>query len=75
MEIYTSYGRDFDSSMLETAMYTPDTKELEVTFKSNGAQYRYDGVPEDVVNDFFNAESAGKFFIKNIKDKYETTRL
>jgi hypothetical protein len=44
---------------------------LYVTFK-NGKIYEFSDVQESVYNDFIAADSLGKFFAANIKDKYET---
>lgn len=34
--------------------------------------YKYYGVPQTVVDEFFLAESKGKYFNKNIKNQYTT---
>ena len=73
-EVHTSYGRDYDSKMIRRADYTPDTKELIVTF-NNGQKYSYENVNEDVMNEFMEPESAGRYFLQNIKGKYEFQKL
>jgi len=55
--------RNFNSSTLRSAMYMNDTTLL-VEF-TNGAVYSYYCVPMGVVQELFNAPSAGKFFNKN----------
>ena len=51
-----------------------ETGSLYVKFKS-GTTYRYKEVTAEVVQDFVTAESIGKFFGSEIKDKYETFKL
>lgn len=58
-----------ESSNIARAEYDSKLHILYVTFHS-GQTYSYDNVPESVVDDFEKAESAGKFFCKNIKWKY-----
>lgn len=42
---------------------------LVVHFK-NGAKWKYQGVPEELFQALLKAESAGKYFLANIRDKY-----
>jgi hypothetical protein len=72
--INTTYGRSYDSKMIKQSEYTPDTKVLVVTF-NNGQQYSYEDVDEDVMEEFMDPESAGKFFLENIKGHYEYEKL
>lgn len=52
---------------------TADPKgDLIITFISKERKYEYIGVPFSVLNDFVLAESMGKYFHSNIKDKYTT---
>lgn len=48
---------------------------LRITFQSNGATYDYYNVPMTVFDEFEQAESLGKYFIKNIRDKYEFRKI
>lgn len=63
-----------DSSNISQGEYNAAEKTLTITFKRGGV-YRYDGVPEDVALAYKGAESVGKFFFANIKDKYPYTKL
>jgi hypothetical protein len=47
---------------------------LIVTF-SNGGEYRYFDVPKDVFDAMLNAESEGKYFTTNVKNKYKYERI
>jgi hypothetical protein len=47
---------------------------LEVEF-SNGARYRYDGVPERVYVELVNAASPGKYFQNNVLGTFEHRRM
>lgn len=62
-----------ESSHLTAASYDPDTQELIVSFGKNS--YSYAGVPQDVVDGFSAAPSAGSYLHASIKGKYETTKL
>lgn len=42
---------------------------LDITFKT-GQVYRYYGVPNDVFNNFINADSKGSFFSEKIRTNY-----
>ncbi len=55
-----------DSTAIASIEYT---QILEVRFTS-GATYRFTGVPENVAKDFEAADSKGRFFVSNIKDRY-----
>ena len=70
-----SYKVDIgDSSLIETARYYPDTKELYVDFH-DGRRYRYDNVPLSEIDDWEVAGSVGKYFINNIGYVYSYTEL
>lgn len=73
-EVYTSYGREFESKMIQSCEYTPDTKVLIVTF-NNGQKYSYSDVDEETVNGFMEPESAGRYFLANIKGKFDYSKL
>ena len=47
---------------------------LRVEFKSDKI-YEYKKVPKSVYTDFMNADSLGKFFTLNIKNKFVTEKL
>jgi hypothetical protein len=51
-----------------------DGSALEVEF-SNGAVYRYPGVPAHIHQQMIGAESVGKFFGKHIKGAYPFTKV
>lgn len=65
------YECNLASSMLTSASYDDETKELTVVF-SNGKSYTYEGVSINTYMDLKNALSAGKYFNsvkKNLKIK------
>lgn len=47
---------------------------LVIAFTS-GAYYRYDNVPQQVVEDFVSAQSKGKFLNQHIKPAYDSASL
>ncbi len=62
------------SSTLLTVGYDPAAKMLEVEFKS-GRVYRYLGVAPAVAAALRAAPSAGAYFSKQIRNRYECWRL
>jgi hypothetical protein len=56
------------SSNIKSAGYSDDTQTLEIEFQ-NGV-YRYQLVPQEIADEFFKAESCGKYFMANIRIKY-----
>lgn len=57
------------SSAIASARYNPETEQLDVTFHS-GRTYTHEGVPEDEVEAFFAADSAGRYYANNIKNNF-----
>jgi hypothetical protein len=67
----------FNSSNLDSAAYNPDTKELIIKFL-NGNFYSYSNVPQNDVDNFYlvsTYSSAGKYFHKNIRNKFNYKKL
>jgi len=62
-----------NSSVIRSVGYFEDTCTLGVCF-TNGSKYQYSGVPMAMFVELINAESAGEYFDKNIKDFYEHER-
>lgn len=62
-----------NSSNILNATYFPDGK-MEVEF-TNGGRYLYKEVEREVFQDMVKSESVGKFFHKNVKNKYEYERV
>ncbi|MEK6880098.1 MAG: KTSC domain-containing protein [Nanoarchaeota archaeon] len=58
-----------ESSNLEKIGYDIDKKVLAVQFDS-GRVYNYSNVPQEVVLNLLFAESIGKYFNANIREKY-----
>lgn len=57
------------SSVIRFFRYSPDTRELKVSFVS-GRLYVYENVPPEVAAAFRNAYSKGTFFNHEIRDRY-----
>ena len=62
------------SSNLAAVGYDPNTKILEIEFHG-GSVYAYSDVPQDIFDELMSAESHGKYFNANIKDKYPYTKI
>lgn len=58
-----------ESSNIAKVGYDQTKKVLSIQFES-GKTYNYAGVPENVVLDLLFAESIGKYFNQEIKNKY-----
>lgn len=63
-----------NSSNISNVGYDKTKKELEIEFKS-GSIYIYTDVSSQRFNAFVHAKSAGKYFLKNIKDYYHFKRI
>lgn len=66
--------RAVSSSSLRSIGYQPRTSTLEVEFVRGGV-YRYQRVPQVVVDSLMEAESLGAYFNENIRDRYVTVRM
>lgn len=63
-----------ESTAVDAIDYDPAQKALTVTFVS-GERYRYRDVPAEVYGAFVDAESKGRFFQAQIRDRYPFERL
>ena len=68
------YSMSVASSNLTSFEYDPEWETLTVWFRSGGV-YRYEGVPEDVVDEMKFAESRGIYFYRYIRSDYPFTVL
>ena len=62
------------SSVIRRFSYDERERRLRVTFTS-GDVYDYEAVPPEVVEDFRNAFSKGRFFGPHIRDRYSYRRI
>ena len=65
-------NKKVDSSAISEISWEDD--KLTIEFNS-GQTYAYDGISKEMAEDFINAPSVGRYFQKNIKDKYSFTQL
>lgn len=63
-----------ESSLLASTAYDEVTQVVEIAFKSGGC-YRYSDFPPEKWDRFRAAESAGKFFLSEIKGKHEFSKV
>ena len=63
-----------ESSSITDIAYDPAYNRLRVRFKS-GVEYRYDLVPASVHQAFVKSGSKGRFFSREIRDRYPCRRL
>lgn len=60
--------------MINAVGYDTEQQVLNVEFK-NSTIYSYSGVDEITYNTMMNAESVGRYFIRNVKDVYPFKRV
>lgn len=70
----TNHHKITSSASIEHIDYDDATDTLEIKFASGGT-YRYDDCPKDHHHGLKNADSAGKYFHANIRNKYTSTRI
>lgn len=63
-----------NSSSIRAIGYDSDGQTLEVEF-NYGAVYQYSGVPQGEHEGMMNADSKGKYFNANIKNRYPFVKL
>lgn len=68
------FRRAVVSSELRSVGYDADALILEIEFQ-NGRVYQYHGVPPPIFESLLTAQSKGRFFNGNIRDRYAYTRL
>jgi hypothetical protein len=74
LNIQTVERVELQSRSIKAAGYDPERALLEVEFHS-GAMYRYEGVPAGVYQELLAAESHGRYFNQNIRNRYLTVKL
>lgn len=62
------------SSNIKEITYDTDDKSMIITFNNN-IQYKYFNVENSIFEEFIDAESVGKYFITEIKGKYESQKI
>lgn len=63
-----------DSSSIAEVGYDPASSTLEVVFREGGV-YRYFGVPAAVFSEFMAADSKGRYFVAEIRNRYGFVRV
>jgi len=61
-----------ESSMINSIFFADGV--LFVQFR-NGSIYRYEEVPRSVYDSLLQASSKGKYFLRNVRDLYPTTKI
>ena len=62
------------SSLIKAVGYDPEKEELHVEFHKGG-EYVYQGVPQAIAMSFERSPSVGRYFLNNIKGKYEGVKV
>ena len=63
-----------ESKMFHSAAYDAENCVLYLRFRS-GDVYRYFKFPPEQNHEFLNAESKGRYFLSNIRDRFRFERL
>ena len=63
-----------ESTAIADIRYEDERRKLFVTF-TNGGEYVYVGVPGELHRSFLEAESRGRFFADQIRDRFPYNRL
>jgi hypothetical protein len=63
-----------ESSLVEIVGYDSENHDLYVKFNS-GETYVYAEVHEDVYHEMVKAKSVGLYFIENVRDDYDATKV
>ena len=66
---------EVNSSIINSIGYILKNKELIIKMNNSNILYIYDHVPVDVYGNFLVSESKGKFFIKEIRNKYDFRKI
>ena len=62
------------SSNIRSVGYDPESSTLEVEFNT-GSIYQYSNVTESEYEGLMNATSKGRYLNRNIKDRYQDTKI
>jgi lysyl-tRNA synthetase class 2 len=74
MRVHREAAMDVESTAISDIRYEDDRQKLYVTFSDGGA-YVYVGVPGEVHRSFVEADSKGRFFADQIRDRFPYNRL
>jgi len=64
-----------NSDMISSAGYDVSSGAIEIEFRKGGAIWQYFDVPETMWHEFLGAESQGKYWHANIKNKFREVRV
>ena len=63
------------SEMIQSFGYDEENGILEIEFKKGGSIWQYYEFAEIHWNDFYYAESKGRYFLQNIKGRYREAKI
>lgn len=63
-----------ESEVIRAARYEPSRRVLEIVFK-NGRAYHFVNVPPEEFENLMNANSKGRYFLRNIRNTYPYWRF
>lgn len=62
------------STAVKTIGYNPKNGNLDIQYTSGNTKYRYPNVPPEVITEFLNSPSKGKYLYYVIRPKYSTAK-
>lgn len=65
---------EIKSAAIKAVIYDKENQELVMYFKHGGV-YKYQGLEADMFYRLLAQDSAGKFFVENIRNNYQFTKL
>jgi len=63
------------SSAIDRVRYEPQRKALIVSFRNGERTYEYGSVPARTYRSFLRSDSKGRFFVREIRNRYPFRRL
>lgn len=66
---------EIKSKLLKAVGFDNETERLYVIFRENEAYYLYKDVPEDIYLKMIDSESIGRFFLHNVREAFDFSRL
>lgn len=74
MRVDTTKEVPVASTAVQKVKYNPKTEELKIKYTSGSKEYSFPKVPKEVIEEFLDSPSKGKYLAHIIRPKYSTRR-
>ena len=74
MQVHTVKEVPIASTAVKRIHYDPNSEELKVQYTSGSTEYSFPKVPEEVITEFLDSPSKGKYMAYVIRPNYSTRR-